>query len=260
MPGALRIASRSATLSDVSTKRQGSSIWIFVAGFLALAVLGIAFLLIIGSPLGDTKPASDPFWEADNSSGSPAGGADKTDKSGDRGDTGSDGGTKVVTDPDSREPADPSGTTTPGGTDRTSGPSSTPVTYPGGEPAPDDATEVLRSDGTTSISFRLGRDPLGEKLQALVPPMKTKVSKDSSSITVWISCAQSSRESLAQVSVSETDRQLTVAAVVLVPPNSIGCNSSAAPRELVIPLESPVGNRAVVTTPAYTKLPDIKQD
>ena len=95
--------------------------------------------------------------------------------------------------------------------------STTPVTFPDGRPAPTGVTQVLRQDGTISLSFAIAADRLGDKPQTLVPPLRTRVSEDGSSITVWVGCARASRESLAQVSVSETDRIVTVAAVVIVP-------------------------------------------
>lgn len=254
----------------MSTNREGLSIWTFVAGFLALAVLGIAFLLMVGSPAGDTKPAKSPYWEEDSGvDGSAA--AKVSDRTGKAGETVA---VPDTTDPDANEPdATDSGSTDSGksatggsgaGASSTSGTgdfaqdATTPVTYPGGQPAPTGVREVLRKDGSISLSFRISEDRLGDNPQALVPPMKTKVPAKGSSITVWVSCARSSRESLAQVSVSETDRTVTVAGVVLVPANAVGCDNSAEPRELTIPLESPVGNRSVTVLPTSTKLPEIK--
>ena len=50
-------------MTPVSSDREGPSIWTFVAGFLALAVVGITLLLVIGSPPGDTHPTGTPPWE-----------------------------------------------------------------------------------------------------------------------------------------------------------------------------------------------------
>ncbi len=256
----------------MSTKREGLSIWTFVAGFLALAVLGVAFLLIIGSPAGDTKPAKSPYWE-DNSGADNSTAGEVSDRPAKAGETIA---VPDTTNPDATNPDTTSvGSTDSGksamagsgsGTSSTSGTgdfaqdATTPVTYPGGQPAPTGVREVLRKDGSISLSFRISEDRLGPSPQALVPPMTTKVPAKGSTITVWVGCARSSRESLAQVSVSETDRTVTVAGVVLVPANAVGCDNSAEPRELTIPLESPVGNRSVTVLPTSTKLPDIKSN
>ncbi len=232
----------------MSTKPEGPSIWIFVSGFLVLGVIGLAFLLMVGSPATDTEPASNPYWEdgpvVSDSRAQSSGATTSGDQK---------GKTKVVEDPGK----DATGAESKGDSTTTTEPASPPATFPGGEPAPPDVTKVLRQDGSTSLSFQIAQGALGDNPHALVPPIRTKVPANSSSITIWISCAQSSRESLAQVSVSETDRQVTVAAIVLVPANSVGCDSSAAPRELTVPLQSPVGNRTVTVVPANTKLPDI---
>ncbi|MGB3410017.1 MAG: hypothetical protein WBA45_02370 [Microthrixaceae bacterium] len=248
----------------MSTNREGLSIWTFVAGFLALAVLGIAFLLMVGSPAGDTKPAKSPYWEDDAGADSSTA-AKVSERPGKAGETVA---VPDTTDPDSDSSATGSGKPATGGSGESASPgdgtgdfsqdATTPVTYPGGQPAPTGVREVLRKDGSISLSFRISEDRLGDSPQALVPPMKTKVPAKGSSITVWVSCARSSRESLAQVSVSETDRMVTVAAVVLVPANAVGCDNSAEPRELTIPLESPVGSRSVTVLPTSTKLPDMK--
>ncbi|HTN99438.1 MAG TPA: hypothetical protein VL068_02085 [Microthrixaceae bacterium] len=241
-------------MNPVSTDRDGPSIWAFVAGFLVLAVVGLTLLLVLGSPAGKTRPTGTPPWEdppkvAESGSGSTA---DMTGKGETRAVP-----TTAVTNPSTGNSADP-GSDPGSGKGIISEDATTPVTFPDGRPAPTGVTEVLRQDGTISLSFAVTSDRLGDNPQTLVPPMKTRVSDDGTHITVWVSCARSSRESLAQVSVSETAQIVTVAGVVIVPANAVGCDPSAKPRELVIPLQSPAGNRSVVVLPTSTKLPDIK--
>ncbi|MCB1255520.1 MAG: hypothetical protein KDB26_00330 [Microthrixaceae bacterium] len=213
---------------------QGQSIWVFIAAFVALAVVGLAALLIFGTPSGDTrstKTASDVVPEH-----------------------GSVTTTSVSQGPSGLGTADSSESST---TTTEAPASSPPSTLPNGDAAPEGTSKVLVTGDSLSLAFQIDPKELGSSPLAVVPPLRAAASGDGSLLAITIDCAQTTREQLAQVSVTESDTSIMVSAVVLVPIDALGCNPTAEPRVLIVPLKRPVGTRGVEVASVGTKLPRI---
>jgi len=130
-------------------------------------------------------------------------------------------------------------------------------TVPGGGPAPAGVNQVLSSPGSLSFTYEIPPGFDVQQAQTAVAPIRTRVVPNESAITAVVSCAQSSQEQLAQVSVSETAQSVTLAAVVLVPPNAPDCGAAVVPKEVTLPLASPIAQRTVLVVPPGTKVPQL---
>ncbi|MEX0767746.1 MAG: hypothetical protein WD029_04665 [Microthrixaceae bacterium] len=130
-------------------------------------------------------------------------------------------------------------------------------TIPGGGPPPPGVNQVLSSPDSLSFTYAIPSDFPVQQAQTAVAPVRTRVLPNEAAITAVISCAQSSQERLAQVSISETAQSVTLAAVVLVPPNAPACAAAEVPKEVTLPLAAPLGQRTVLVVPPGTKVPQL---
>lgn len=207
---------------------QGSSIWIFIAGFTVLAFFGLGVLLLFGLPSGDSRSVR-------TGTGDPATPI-----------------TTAVATTVAVTSAPETTTTAPATTTTAVGP---PVTLPDGEAAPEGVTRVLVTGDTLSLAFRVDPRDLGSAPLAVVPPLRARQAAEGSALAISVGCAQTTREQLAQLNVTESDTAVMLSAVVLVPVDALGCNPTAEPRLVTVPLKSPLGTRRVETVPAGTQLP-----
>ncbi|MEI7885798.1 MAG: hypothetical protein WCJ04_00245 [Actinomycetes bacterium] len=198
-------------------KGKTFGIWGFVSLFVLLAAAGLAALLLIGSPNTPTEPVTGDLTPNTSLT------------------------TTSLTTTSLLEAAAPSGEVS--------------NTLPGGAAAPEGVSQVLSSPGSLSFAFQVPPEFSVSQAQTAVAPVRTRTSPQESSITAVISCAVSSEEVLAQVSVSETSQSVTLAAVVLVPPNAPPCSAAAVPREVTLPLAAPLGQRTVLVVPPGTEVP-----
>ncbi len=242
---------------------EGISIWIFIAAFVVIATIGLVIVVITGSPTTDSRSTRTAFPSDTSVSGADGAGSgggattsvDETD-SGAAGDDQADGGVTGN-----------SGATKGGGTGSGSASgvggsvaSSTPAppaTLPDGSSAPAGVTRVVSTGDVLSFGFEVDPKGLGDRPLAVVPPMSADPSDGGKSLVVTVRCAKTSREQLAQVSVTETPAQVTVSGVTLVPANALGCSPSAEPRVIAMPLSSALGSRSVAIIPTSTKLPSV---
>ncbi len=196
------------------------SIWWFVAAFVLIGAIGLAFVLRVGSdsPTIDISPPS--------------------------------------TLPGSTESTTSSTVATPSTTTST-GPIATEG--PGGQPVvtlPDGVTQVLTEGGTTSYALAV---PEGAELgsEASVAPVQVQVAEDGVTARLRILCGPTADDLPAQILVTEGDSTVTFAVISVGPRNGAPCPDDAVPLELTIPLPSPLGDRAVVVVPAGTSVPSL---
>lgn len=205
-------------------EQQGFSIWIFIIGFTALAVIGLIVVVIIGSPTSDSKPgrtvspatSSGVEWDHNDGSG------------------------------------DPTATTTTS--------SVTDVTLPDGSPAPAGASAVTFDDGVLTVTFSVNRSDLSSTLLPKVPPIDVTADAESTGLRLSIGCSSSSREQLSQVIITETVESVRVSAVVLVPTNATGCNPNHVPLQMALPLSTPLGERTIRIESQDLDLPPVDID
>lgn len=143
-------------------------------------------------------------------------------------------------DPSTTSPADPSVPADPD--------PSAPVTVPGGAPAPEGVREVLRSGDATSYTFDVPEQLVVAGAEPVVLPTRA-VPEGDASLRLTLSCARTTAEVLAQVSIDETGEQVSVLAVALAPTGGPPCDPGTPPVELVLPLSRPLDGRAVSVVP-----------
>lgn len=224
------------------SQRQGWSIWAFVAIFAALGIVGLFVAIVIGSPSGDSVGAPtattahrDPATSAE---ASPAARPSSTS-----------------TLPPNTTAASTNGR---GSSTTATGSSNTPVTLPGGAPAPEGATSVVSTSDALNLGFNVDVAALGPSPEAIVPPLHLQALEDGRSIQVSIGCARSNSEQLAQLALTESASVVTVSAVVLVAPSMPPCGSDGPLHSVVLPLHQPLGTRSLMTVSAATKLPNVE--
>lgn len=205
-------------MSVSDDERRTYGLGAFIALFTVVGLVGLLAVLFVGMGDGEARLLSTPQTLPDEAT------------------------TEPVADPD-----------------RTSSSStSSSTTEPGGPPEelPDGVREVLRDGGVTSYAFAVD-EPTGDAdLRAAVAPARVEPVGGGGALSVEVGCAVSSQESLAQLSVTEVDDTVTVLAVVVAPAGAPGCGGDTT-RVVRIPLEEPVGDRAVVVVPPGSPVPDL---
>lgn len=128
----------------------------------------------------------------------------------------------------------------------------TSPTLPDGSPAPDGVRDVTVSDGTISMTFGPPAGTTDADLagrETVIPPIDVTPTPDGSGLVVTVGCARSAEEFLAQVTVTEAESAVTVAAAVLVPPGAGPCGDATS-TSVSVPLTDPLGSRQIVVVPA----------
>lgn len=133
--------------------------------------------------------------------------------------------------------------------------SATPVTVPGGAPAPEGVTKVLATEGSTAYSFEVPTSFRDQRVRAAVPPASAVPNGDGTQLLVTVSCSLVRNEVLAQVALSEGDSVVTVLPVVLVPDEGEPCPAGTEIARVVLPLATPLGTRQVFVAPEGTEVP-----
>jgi hypothetical protein len=133
-------------------------------------------------------------------------------------------------------------------------------TLPGGAPAPEGVSSVEAADGTTSVTF----DPPagattdeGELAAGWTPAIATAVvepTEDGRELVIRVPCSTAEDEFLAQLTVTEADAVVTVAAVVVVPDSAAPCADSQDRHVLTVRLTEPLGSRQLTVVPEGTPL------
>ncbi|UDY37816.1 hypothetical protein [Dermatobacter hominis] len=158
-------------------------------------------------------------------------------------------------------PSSPTGTipsfTTTSTTPTTEPPEdTTPVTVPGGAAAPEGVRDVVAEGDATSYAFQTPESLATVPLRAVVARAQATPDAAGTSLVLEVACTASADEVLGQVSVTETATSVTVLpVVVLAAEGTAPCAPGAAPREVTLPLERPIGSRSVVLVPAGTEVP-----
>lgn len=200
------------------------SMWALLALFAVIGIVGLLAVLMAGSPRGATEQVGDQTLNSRlRASTTTTVAADAT----------------ASTGPTDAAPAETAATPPP-----------TPDTT-----LPPGVTGVLRDEGSTVLSLDVPPELGSTATTPVIPPVQIRRAEDGTSITIVISCARSSAEVPAQVSVTETDDSITVVAVTLVPEGGPPCDPAAPPREVPVTLERPIDGRPVVVVPAGTTVP-----
>lgn len=209
-------------MTDDPRGRTYSSWW-FLAVFTVLAGLGLAGLLLVGTPSGPTElvPTAQTLPVDDEAA-------------------------TATTSSSTTEPAVPA----------TDEPASSPdplpevaPTFADGTAAPDGVTEILVDGDTTVLAFSLaeGTDP--GQLESRVAPVSAAILDGGRVLGVRVGCADSADAVLAQLAVVETSDAVTVTAVALVPSDGAPCVPGAESASVEVPLRAPLGDRSVRVTP-----------
>jgi hypothetical protein len=218
-------------------------IWGLLALFVVIGVVGLVVLLTVSSPRSPTEQVGDgPSRNTvlptptTPTTAPPAPGAD-------------DGGGDAADTPATGDATAGTGDGAAGSADGDANATTTTTSLPAG------VTGVLRDQGTTVLSLEVPAELGTTPTTPVVAPVRVRPSADGSSITVVVSCARSQAEAPAQVSVTETPDAITVLAVTLVPEGGAPCDPAAAPREVAIALQGPVGGRSLIAVPGGTAIP-----
>jgi len=212
---ALKLKDREVETPEVLA-RPRYGIWGLAALFVLLATAALLVVLFLPSPQSETVELP---------SKQPASTVPTTDDG-----TGSSGGSAAQ------------GTTSP-------------VTVPGGAPAPEGVTKVLATEGSVAFSFEVPPSYRDQRVRAAVPPATAVPNGDGTQLLVTVSCSLVRDEVLAQVALSEGDSVVTVLPVVLVPEQGDPCPAGTELAQVVLPLTAPLGNRQVFVAPAGTEVP-----
>lgn len=192
------------------------SIWPIAVVFVLLGAVGLAAILLIGSP--STPTGTIPAFTTTTG---PVGVGD--------------------------DPADQSTT----GSNTTAA----PVTVPGGAPAPEGVTDVLVSGGVTTFAFAVPETFETVPSVAAVARATVAVTADGTGLEITTSCAASDEEALAQVAVTINPSSVTVLPVVVAPSDGPPCAGQETTRQVVLPLGQPVAGRPITVVPFGTAIP-----
>ncbi len=129
-----------------------------------------------------------------------------------------------------------------------------PVTIPGGAVAPDGVSDVVSTGGTTTYSFSMSDSVAQSPYSAAVPPTTATPAAGDTGLDLTISCAGTSGDVLAEITVTETPTSIVVLPVVLVPANAPPCTGLVL-RTLTVPLTAPLAGRPVDVVAAGTPVP-----
>jgi len=226
----LRSAEPSGTLAAVNDDPRGRtySSWWFLVVFAVLAGLGLAGLLLLGTPSSPTEilPTAQTFpdgWDA------------AEDGDGDGVPTSTSAAPDAASDGSAPSPPDP--------------PTGGAPTFADGTPAPDGVTEVLLDDDATVLAFALpeGTDP--GAFAPRVAPVSAAILEDGRVLGVRVGCAASADELLAQLAIVEAGDGVTLTAVSLVPPDGAPCVPGTEAAFVEVPLRAPLQGRSVRVTP-----------
>ena len=132
-------------------------------------------------------------------------------------------------------------------------------TLPGGAPAPEGVSEVDVGGGTTSLTFdppagaTTDEGALAEGWTAQIAPARAEPSEDGSELLIRVGCGRSEDEFLAQLTVTEAETLVTVAAVAVAPDGGTPCPDGEPDRHVfTIQLGEPLGDRQLDVVPAGT--------
>lgn len=135
-------------------------------------------------------------------------------------------------------------------------PEATPPTFSDGTPGPEGVADITVASGTTSLTFEppAGRTtPEGgivDGMSSAIAPTTVTPAEDGGSLVIRIDCARSAEEFLAQVTVTEAETTVTVAAAIVAPDDGPPCAAGAASRVITVPLSEPLGERSIASVPA----------
>ena len=122
---------------------------------------------------------------------------------------------------------------------------------PDGSEVPDGVIDVLEADG--ALTYALEPPPEWATVEgtppATVAPVTVEQVDDGAALSLTVGCAGSAGEYLAQVGLTESASTITVMAVAVQPAAGAPCDPVAPRREFRLPLQEPVGSRAVVVVP-----------
>jgi len=211
---------------STSGTQRSYSIWAVLGVFVVIGLVGLVGLFLVGSPRTPTVQLSG------------------NQRLVDRADPGQADADQAATDQTDALPADEPAVSEP-----------SPVTVPGGAAAPVGVSDVLRAEDSTSFTFDVPPEIASAATVTAVPPVRVAYSADGTAVVVGVSCAVSSAEVLALLSVTETASSVTVLPVVLVPDGGPPCDGAAPPREVIVPLASPAAGRSLTVVPAGTAVP-----
>jgi hypothetical protein len=218
------------TTVDDGGRERSYGIWGFVALFVVLAIIGGLVLFVGGTPRSPTEQVG--AVQTPNTTL-----VVPTTRTYSAGEEPAPSSTVAPSDP-----AAPSDSATPPAP-------SVPVTVPGGAAAPEGVREVLRADQATSFTFDVPEQLITSGADPVVVPTRVEPGGEAE-LRLWLSCARTSDELLAQVSIDESGSVVTVLAVALAPAGGAPCDPAAPPRELVLPLARPLDGRTVSVVPA----------
>lgn len=134
---------------------------------------------------------------------------------------------------------------------------SIPVTVPGGAPAPDGVSGVLRENSVTTYTFAVPESVSAAASDTAIFPTTAVPTADGTGLTLSVGCAASAEEALVQISVTEDPTAVTVLVVGLVPRAGVPCQPETPPEVISVPLESPIGSRPVVVVSPGTPIPGL---
>ena len=133
-------------------------------------------------------------------------------------------------------------------------------TLPGGAPAPEGVSSVDVGDGTASLTF----DPppgattdsgeLAPGWTAQIGATSAEPTEGGDELVVRVTCFGAQDEFLAQLTLTESDTAVTVAAVVVAPDDGEPCADSQDRHVITLPLEEPLGDRRLTIVPAGTPI------
>ncbi len=211
-------------MNDDRRGRTYSSWWFLVA-FTVLAGLGLAALLLVGTPSSPTEIVPTAQTLPDENVAFD----DEIDST-----------TTTSTTVDEEAEAEPSPPEPP--------PDGRP-TFGDGTLAPAGVTEVLLDGDTTVVAFELpeGTDP--GAFEPRVAPVSAAILDDGRALRVRVGCAASADELVAQLSIVEAVDGVTLTALVLLPPAGGPCVPGAEGASVEVPLRVPLDGRTVRVTP-----------
>jgi hypothetical protein len=159
-------------------------------------------------------------------------------------------------------PDEPTTTTSVDGDAPTPPTDATAPTLPGGAPAPDGVVDVVVTNGTTSLTFAPPQgvtppaDGVGVAWDRIVPATSATPAGGGNELIVRVECTVSAGEFPERITITETAADVTVTAVVMVPPDGPPCPAEGGSTAVTVPIASPLGDRTVTVVPAGSEIPE----
>lgn len=197
------------------SQRRTYSTWWFLGAFALLAGLGLAALLLVGTPSSSTEIVPTPQTLLDGQTPSNVTG---------EGEPGN-------------QPEAPAAVPPESGDEPAAAPAGDPAVA-NGTPGRGDVEEVLSDGDVTVLRFAFPGDLDPATFESAVAPVSASPEPGGASLVVQIWCAMSADELLTLLAVDEAGPVMTVTPLVLVPPGGAPCDPSAEPIYLEVPLRA----------------------